>query len=272
MNLSSLINGFNNRMRLAEMSPSTIGGYIRETKEALTKFNRDPKTITVEDWIQYFCGLKVHKRKTAIAAMKRFYTDMYNSTKLSKLHYPDLPEHLPDPLAKEEVKKLIEAAINIKHKTILMCLYTSGLRSSELIALKWPHIERANERIQVKQGKGKKDRSAPLTPSMIKQFEQYCKEYKLTCFNSTGYVFTGKSKTKEGYSKRSIAQLIDKYSLIAGIKRKITPHTLRHSFATHMKEDGVDILQIKEWLGHESLETTAIYTKLAKRVVPDLMQ
>lgn len=275
MELDLLLSCFKNRLTLYNKSENTINGYIREIKLGLQYFNRDPKTITVEKWIEYFCTLEVYKRKTAIAAMKSFYLEIYNSTKLAKLRYPDLPEHIPNPLAVEEVKKLIAVTENLKHQTITMCMYTSGMRVAEVVKIKWIDISRLKEVIYVRNGKGAKDRAVPLPPSMVKQFEKYCKAYGLKCFNSNDYVFQGMRKGTP-YSKRSVAAFLERNGVLAGIRDKVTPHRLRHSFAVHTlermyKKGNVDLLKLREDLGHASLETTNIYTKVAKRETPDLM-
>jgi integrase/recombinase XerD len=261
---------FTNRLICLERSPETIRGYDDGIEAYLTHFNRDPKTITFNETVEYLNSRKVHTRKRDIAAIKSFYRLVFNSTKFDKLGYPK-PEYTADVLSEDQVRALIKSASNIKHKTMIMLIYTSGIRVTELINLKWTAIDRANMSIRIKAGKGAKDRIVPLTKSMLEQLIAYCKALELRCFNSQDYLFKGQKKPR--YSRRSVESFIEKYALLAGIKTRVSPHTLRHCFATHLKERGKDSMDIKRILGHKHLSTTERYTKTANVVkdVPDLM-
>lgn len=261
-------------LTLLNRSQETIRGYENEVKKFLAHFNRDPKTITVNEGVDYLNTLNPHARKTAIASIKFFYGHCLKSDKFEDIGYPKLPEYTPEILSEEEVKSLIDVAENVKHKTAIMLLYTTGIRVMELINLRWNNVDRKTMTIYIKHGKGNKDRTVKLTDSMLKQFIAYCKALDLRCFNGQDYVFKGKSKTKDSYSKRSVASFLIHYGLAAGIKKKVTPHILRHCFATHQFERGTDSLKIKAMMGHNSLKTTHSYTKSANvtKDVADLLK
>lgn len=268
MVLHVTITDFEGELRLLNRSEETIKGYVSTLKSFLNYFNRNPKTITTDEIKGYLLTLPVFKRKTSIASIKFFYKHCVGGTKLKKLEYPTLPEYVPVILSPDEVKSLITTATNIKHRTIIMLMYSTAMRVSEVINLKWPDIDRKNEQIKIVSGKGKKDRIVRITPKMIKQLETYCRAYK-NC-DSKGYIFQGMKKAK--YSKRSIAQFLNKYAEMAGIKKKVTPHLLRHCAGTHWRNSGVDLATIKDIMGHKHISTTEIYSKLTNlKNVPDLV-
>jgi site-specific recombinase XerD len=270
MDLHSHITDFKSHLQLLERSPRTIEGYEDALTGYLKHFNRDPKSITFKEAIDYLNTLKVHNRKRTIAALKFYYGHCLKSDKFNRLQYPKTPEHLPDVPSADEVKSLIESVSNVKHKTLIMLLYTSGVRREELLSLRWNALNRKQKKIRVLAGKGAKDREVPLTDSAIKQLETYCKAYKLNCKNSEDFIFLGASGGK--YSASSMEQLVRRYSEKA-IGKAISPHDLRHAFATHHINNGMDTGKLKTLLGHKDPRTTEIYTRTADvtRGVPDLM-
>jgi Site-specific recombinase XerD len=162
---------------------------------------------------------------------------------------------LPKFLTKSEVKKVLEATLNIKHKAILTTIYSCGLRLSELIELKISDIKTEENILLVRQGKGNKDRVVTLSSKLIELLREYYKMYKPKV-----YLFEGSRGGK--YSKRSVQQIM-KYSVEkSGINSPATVHSLRHSYATHLLESGIDIRIIKELLGHSNIKTTEIYTHI----------
>lgn len=266
--INDLINDFETNLRLVERSDLTISGYKSAMFAFLKHFNRNPKTITVDEIKKYLVPIPVYSRKTAIAAIKFFYKSIYNSKKI-KLEYPALPEKIPVIFSVDEINQLVNASTNIKHRAIIIMLYTTAMRIDELINLKWSDIDRQTKQIRILKGKGSKGRIVPLTAGMIKQLELYCKIYKLSCFDSKTYVFRGQKKAK--YSKRSVATFLVKYVELARIEKKITPHILRHCAATHWRDAGVDLADIQEILGHKHISTTNIYAKLTSlKNIPEL--
>lgn len=166
------------------------------------------------------------------------------------------PEHkLPKVISKEEVSAMIKNTTNIKHRCIISLLYSAGLRRSELLNLKLADIDGKRMLITVKAAKGKRDRVTILSPYMLQELRAYYKEYR-----PKEYLFEGQGKKQ--YSAESVGRIIKASSKRANIKKRVTPHMLRHSFATHLLEDGADLRYIQSLLGHRSSTTTEIYTQV----------
>lgn len=163
---------------------------------------------------------------------------------------------LPTILSKEEIERMILATNNLTHRLIIQIGYSSGLRSSEIVNLKWSDIDFDRDSIHIKKGKGKKDRIVMLSEKVKENLLNLSHEKQ-------GYVFV---TTRGGkYAQRTIQKIIENTARKAGIKKRITPHTLRHSFATHLLERGTDIRYIRDLLGHSDIATTLIYTKVSQR-------
>ncbi len=170
------------------------------------------------------------------------------------------PQTLPVVLSKEEVSKLIKVTSNLKHKTILLLIYSAGLRLGELLNLKIGDIDSKRFKIHVVQGKGKKDRYVVLSEKLLQLLREYFKKY-----GPKEYLIEGGKGGR--YSDKSVQSLMKQAVKKAGIRKKATVHTLRHSFATHLLDDGTDIRFIQELLGHVRLETTQIYTHVSSRSI-----
>ena len=177
----------------------------------------------------------------------RFYT----------IERPRKKEKLPKVISKEEVIRMIDHTSNLKHKCIISLLYSAGLRRSELLNLKPTDIESDRMLIRVEQAKGNKDRYTILSEKLLVNLRTY---YKI--FRPKNYLFESYKATK--YSASSVLKIVKSAAERVGIKRTVTPHMLRHSFATHLLENGTDIRYIQELLGHSSTKTTEIYTHVAK--------
>jgi len=166
---------------------------------------------------------------------------------------------LPKFISKQEVAKILKVTKNRKHLCIIKLLYGAGLRLNELLSLKITDIDSNNMLILVRQSKGNKDRMVMLSKNLLSDLRLYFMEYKPKIF-----LFEGQNKLQ--YSSTSVQQTVKKAAKRAakraGIKRKVTPHILRHSFATHLIEDGTDIRYVQELLGHNSIKTTQIYTHI----------
>jgi len=162
-------------------------------------------------------------------------------------------------LSEAEVKNILSNVNNLKHKVILMTIYSAGLRISEAINLKIKDIDSNRMQIRVEQSKGKKDRYTLLSKKTLEMLRLYFKEYK-----PKEWLFEG---AKEGtpYSAKSIQTIFTEATKLAGIKKRATVHTLRHSFATHLLENGTDLRYIQSLLGHESSKTTEIYTHITTK-------
>lgn len=177
-----------------------------------------------------------------------------------ELHRPRKENKLPKGLSKNEVKRILTSSNNIKHKCILMLIYSAGLRRSELLNLIPTDIDSERMLIHINGAKGKKDRISLLSDNLLQLLRQYYKEY-----HPKQYLFEGQ---KGGmYSPTSVANILKNAARKAEIKKTVTPHMLRHSFATHLLEQGTDLRYIQELLGHESSKTTEIYTHVSKKAI-----
>ena len=165
---------------------------------------------------------------------------------------------LPDVISEEETLLILNVLDNIKHKAIITTIYSAGLRRSELINLRKTDIDFDKMIIFIRGGKGPKDRISVLSEATASIMKIYLKQYK-----PNYWMFEGPNRTQ--YSPSSIRNILNKAVSKAGITKKVTPHMLRHSFATHLLEQGVDIRYIQTLLGHESSKTTEIYTHVSKR-------
>lgn len=168
--------------------------------------------------------------------------------------YPSRHEsRLPNVLSKEDVKAILEATVNIKHKALLMTIYSGGLRLNEVVHLRLRDIDSKRMVVTVRAGKGKKDREVMLSEALLPILRSYVKAHR-----PKEYLFEGQDGGP--YSPRSVQQVLKTAMRVAGIKQMASIHTLRHSFATHLLESGTDIRFIQEFLGHQSIKTTEIYT------------
>ncbi|MBX9851707.1 MAG: tyrosine-type recombinase/integrase [Cytophagaceae bacterium] len=175
-------------------------------------------------------------------------------------YYIDRPlkeSKLPTVLAEEEISAILKAVTNIKHKAILYTIYSAGLRVSEAISLEITHIDSKRKMIVIKGGKGKKDRTTLLSEKLLLILREYYKSQR-----PKKYLFEGQGK--ERYSASSMNKILKAACIKAGIRKKVSIHTLRHSFATHLLERGTDIRYIQSLLGHNSSKTTEIYTHITK--------
>ena len=221
--------------------------------------NQDPKEYL-------FSILKNNKSeslyKISYSAIK-FYYELNNNLiefKNYRIRYPKKENKLPEILLKEEIKKMIKKTSNLQHKLVLIMLYSSGLRLFELINLKWTNIDYKRNVVIVKQGKGKKDRLTLLS----KTAKKYLKEHYNVRTNEI-YVFWSLRNKK--YSRMSIQKIVKNAGKRINLKKNIRPHILRHSFATHLLESGIDIRYIQKLLGHNNIETTTIYTHVATNLI-----
>lgn len=244
---------------------------IRTYKVAFADFinfykTKDLEEISDEDIRNYMMHL-VDKRKVStsfqnqvINAIKFYYEKVLGRDRLSRIaiERPFKEKFLPTVLSEEEVLKIINSVNNIKHKTILLTIYSAGLRISELTNLRLRDIDRNRKSIIVKDAKGKKDRQTLLSVKLLKYLEMYYREYKPKEFLFEGQ-FGGR------YSESSIQSIFREACIKAKIQKKATVHTLRHSFATHLLERGADLRYIQELLGHSSPKTTQIYTHITRK-------
>jgi len=265
MEVDKLIDEFEKKLVLQRYSTNSIKNYKSAVKSFLLlaqkKFS-NPLEID-EQVIEKYIYWKVDKHKIGsshqrliVASIDKFYQSLYNRLLNLKHLYPlRKSKSLPDYITTSEVKRMIDHVDNKKHLCIIKLLYGAGLRLSELINLKLTDINSQDMLIYIRKAKGNKDRVVMLSESLLKDLRDYFMLYK-----PWEYLFEGQGGGM--YSDKSVQNVVRDAARKAGIKKKVTPHTLRHSFATHLLEAGTDIRYIQQLLGHQSIKTTEVYTHI----------
>ena len=183
---------------------------------------------------------------------------------IDKIHRPKRSKLLPNVLSKEEIKLILNAHSNIKHKMMLSLIYSCGLRCGELLALQPVHIDSMRNIVLLKNSKGKKDRIVPLNPKILEILRDFYKVYK-----PKTYLFEGQTIGLQ-YDARSLQLILKQALQKTGITKPVTLHWLRHSYATHLLESGTDLRYIQELLGHNSSKTTEIYTHVSTKSIQQI--
>lgn len=263
------LNRFRGMLSNRRYSESTVTTYYSMLKTFFSFFyDRDPLDLTMDDVgdfnrdfiLQNDYSASTQRQMTS--ALKLFYNNTDNhQMQIGRLVAPVKTKKLPIVLSKQEVQKIISLVGNMKHRTILITLYSTGLRSAELLNLRLSDISYDSKTISVISGKGCKDRNLPLAPELAKVLRKYMDTY-----TPKEFVFEGKDGGR--YSSSSLNATIRTAAAKAGIRKKISAHTFRHSYATHLLERGVSLRYIQELLGHSDPKTTEIYTM----VRPDYMR
>ena len=266
-----LLNTFYLFLKGKRYSPSTIQTYTFFIADFINFHTKTPLEELTNRAVELFIETVFIERKYSVSSQRQFisalkvFTSFYPQTKIHNLSLerPKKSRILPTVLSQEEVLKIIQCTQNIKHRAILTLLYSCGLRIGELISLKLVdfHIER--KQLIVKKGKGRKDRYVSLADGFFPLLSNYYYSYKPTI-----YFVEGQNGGK--YSAESIRSFLRKSCKKAGIKKLVTPHTLRHSYATHLLENGVDLRHIQSLLGHSKPETTMIYTHVQRKDLMDI--
>jgi integrase/recombinase XerD len=252
---------------LRGLSKNTLDSYTLNVRIFLTYCNRPIDELDVED-IRKFLQYLIHGKKsspgtvnTYSAAIRFLFAVTLNRT-LNYLQIPRLKKRksLPEVLSREEISTIMTRCDNIKHKAMLMVAYSSGLRVSEVAALKIQHIDSKTMRVFVECGKGGKDRFTLLSEACLHVLREYWKAYRPQ--HPEGWLFLGTYKVTH-ITSAGIENAFNKAVKRTNITKNVSIHTLRHAFATHLLEDGATLLQIKELLGHASIQSTTIYLHLA---------
>src|ERR1700754_1947972 len=260
-------------MNVRGFTEDTRRDYIRCVKRFAAFIGRSPDTATAEDLRRF----QVHQTQTgmqppginsAVSALRFFFTVTLDRPDLSRrLAVVHQPRKLPLVLSVEEVARLLEAAPGPKYKAALGTAYGAGLRVSEVVALKTTDIDSTRMLIRVEQGKGRKDRHAMLSPQLLELLRTWWREGRRRgVMLPQGWLFPGRNSL-EPISTRQINRAVHEAAEAAGIKKRVSPHTLRHSFATHLLEQDVDIRVIQVLLGHSKLDTTALYARVATKTI-----
>jgi integrase/recombinase XerD len=261
------INHFISWLKSKRYSPNTIKTYVDAIRSFLKFYAAKPiSEITNQDVITFNNEYILAKNYSAsfqnqvVNALKLFFITVQNKTiDVDLVHRPKRPKLLPNVLSKEEVKLILNAHSNIKHKTMLSLIYSCGLRRSELINLKPTDIDSKRGIVIIRQSKGKKDRIAPLSPKILEML----REYYIGCKPKT-WLFEGQIQNTK-YDERSLSNVLKQALTKSNISKPVSLHWLRHSYATHLLESGTDLRYIQELLGHSSSKTTEIYTHVSTK-------
>ena len=264
-------------MKLRKLSPKTQSGYLRAVKNLSRYLKHSPASATAEELRQYQLHLVDHgisgiSLNAAITALKFFFqTTLDRADAISKMSTVPVPRKLPVVLSREEAARLIAAAGNSKYRAALSIAYGAGLRVSEVVALKVIDIDSKRMTMRVEQGKGHKDRYAMLSPVLLEHLRtwwRFANAQRLML--KGGWLFPGQNPINH-ISARQLSRACHAAAVDAGIDKRISMHSLRHSFATHLLEAKVDIRVIQVLLGHKRLETTALYAQVATEVLREVI-
>ena len=247
-------------------SESTIRSYTEGLKIFLFRINRPVEEISnpeAQDFFReyaYSKSLSISWQRMIINAIKLFFRRIENRRlDLENLVRPKKDKKLPNVLSLEEVKLILERTKNLKHRAMLSLVYACGLRCGELLSLCPDHIDSKRRLVLIKNAKGRKDRVVPIGDKILNLLRDYYKLYR-----PGRYLFEGSDRGSR-YSERSFQLVIKQAAARAGIRKPVTLHWLRHSYATHLLENGTDLRYIQELLGHNSSRTTEIYTHVSRK-------
>ena len=264
-------------MNLHRLSRATQHNYLRDMTRFANWLGRPPDLATGEDLRRYQIeqretGLGAPAMNMAVSALRFFYTRTLDRQDLTrKLHRVKYPRALPTVLSREEVTRMLDATTSIKHQAILSVAYGAGLRASEVTKLKVRDIDSERMLLRVECGKGGRHRNAMLAQDLLVLLREWWKVGRQQgVMHADGWLFPGQHYLKP-VCYRQVHRIAAEAARMAGITKRVGPHTLRHSFATHLLEDGVDVRIIQTLLGHAKLETTALYTRVATRTVKNVI-
>jgi integrase/recombinase XerD len=263
MNISEHIGRFIQEMKRRNYCQNTIDNYASCVKVFFEQSTKDhPKNINEAD-IKAFLAkpAMVNTQRNYHSAIKKFYEIcLGQKEKFKYIPYARKEQKLPIVLSQEEIQRMFDVCENLKHKVILALLYSAGLRVSELINLKWQHIDRSRMIINIIAAKGKKDRQVMLAHPLIQLLTDYYLKYK-----SKVYVLNGQFDLQ--YSDRSVGQVVKQLAAKAGINKDVWTHLIRHCSLTHMVENGTDINLIQKIAGHSNVKTTSLYTHISHNLI-----
>ena len=264
-------------MRMRKLGEKTQYHYLRAVRQFAKYLGRSPDTATVEDLRNYQLYLVDHgtspaSLNSAISGLKFFCNVTLDRPELmAKMQPVHLPRKLPEIMSPDEVKRLIAAAGNLKHQTALALAYATGLRVNEVVHLKVSDIDSQRMTLRVEQGKGQKDRYAMLSPLLLERLRVWWRVARAQGkMLDGGWLFPGLDPI-EPLSTRQLNRAIHAAADEAGIDKRISMHSLRHAFATHLLEQKVDIRLIQVLLGHKKLETTALYAQVATDILREVV-
>jgi site-specific recombinase XerD len=250
-------------LKLKNYAPGTVEHYLRCARAFVEQFGVSPLEIDEQAIRKYVLALAKDRSpstvKLHVAAIRFLYTvTLRNPELVVGLHFPKVPHRLPDILSREEVWRLLEAIEPPKYRAVLMAAYGAGMRISEACSLLTTDIDSGRGVIHVRDGKRNRDRYVMLSPVLLATLREYWKLYRPT----VPVLFPGE-RPHSSVSLKAVRQALREARDKAGLNKRVTPHSLRHAFATHLLEDGADIRTIQALLGHGSIRSTAHYTQVS---------
>ena len=249
-------------LKIRGFSKRTVDSYLYNNKKFLEFVKKDPESVDETDAKRYIAYLMSELKyrpssvNLSISSLKFFYNEILRNSAFNGLKPPKLEKKLPTVLTKDEVRKLIGAAENPKHKLLIEFIYSAGLRVSECVSLKLDDLDLQEKIGKIKHGKGNKERYIILSNNFIRHLNDYTIKKR----DSSPFIF---SVNNRPITIRQAQKVVKETAKKAGIKKRVFCHALRSSFATHLLEAGTDIRIIQELLGHSNLSTTQIYTKVS---------
>jgi site-specific recombinase XerD len=251
-------------------SQETTRAYLRTIREFAAYFHRSPDELGPEHIREFQAHLFTVRKLAAETVAQRtaalrflFVKTLRRAYMLEHIPFPKIPLRLPTVLSPEEVVRLIESANNPLYRTILMTLYSTGMRRGELVQLKAEHIDKERMLVHIRQGKNQRDRNVPLSQKLLDTLREYWRWMK-----PVTYVFPGivdGQRVDAPISDKVVWHACRQAAQSAGITKRVHPHTLRHSYATHLLEAGADLRTIQVLLGHADIRDTAIYLHLSQK-------
>jgi integrase/recombinase XerD len=264
-------------MRMRKLAPKTRDAYIRAVSRFAKYLGRSPDTATAEELRGYQLhlvdsGTSPITLNATITGLKfLFDVTLGHGDVLAKMQSVRIPHKIPVVLNKQEVARLIACAGNLKHQTALAVAYGTGLRVSEVLSLKVSDIDSQRMTLRVEQGKGGRDRYAMISPVLLERLRVWWRVARAQGkMLNGGWLFPGLDPI-DPLSAKQLNRAIHEAATLAKIDKRVSMHTLRHSFATHLLEQKVDIRVIQVMLGHKKLETTALYTQVATEVLKEVI-
>jgi integrase/recombinase XerD len=258
-------------MTMRKLAPKTQQGYIRTIKNLAVFLGRSPDTASFEDVRRFqlhvaASGVGAGAINATVAALRFFFRITLGRRDITEhTAFIHEPRKLPVVLSLDEMARLLDAAPGLKYKAALSVAYGAGLRVSEVVSLKVADIDSKRMVIRVEQGKGRKDRYVMLSPHLLDLLRAWWKAGQ-----PRGWLFPGQDRVNP-LTTRQFNRACHAAAHMAGIDKRVSPHTLRHSFATHLLEQNIDIRVIQVLLGHAKLDTTALYTRVATKTIREVM-
>jgi integrase/recombinase XerD len=254
-------------MTVRNFVEKTRNDYIRQVRTFTAFLGRSPDTAAPEDLRRYQLhqrqsGVRPPSMKNAVAALRFFFTTTLDRPEMGRhLTFVREPRKIPVILSLEEVARLLEAAPGPKYKAAMSAAYGAGLRVSEVVSLKVSDVDSKRMLLRIEQGKGRKDRFAKLSPKLLELLRDW---YRIA--RPPIWLFPGRDPMLP-LTTRQFNRAVHAAATLAEIKKRVTPHTLRHCFATHLLEDNTDVRLIQVLLGHVKLDTTSLYTHVATNMI-----